>query len=59
VLPDNKGMNLNLHGQKIGLVTGKAFSGSKDDNDMNGTINGGGVPVTVKASSGRLNVVVK
>jgi hypothetical protein len=59
VLPDNKGMNLNLHGNKISLTTVKAFTGSKDDNDMNGTINGGGVPVNVKASSGRLSIAVK
>lgn len=58
-LPDNKGMNLNLHANKISLSTIKAFSGSKDENDMNGTINGGGVPVTVKASSGRLSIAVK
>lgn len=58
-LPDNKGMNLNLHGNKISFTTLKAFSGSKDENDMNGTINGGGVPVNVKASSGRLSIAVK
>jgi DUF4097 and DUF4098 domain-containing protein YvlB len=58
-LPDNKGMNLNLHANKISLTTVKAFSGSKDDNEMNGTINGGGIPVNVKASSGRLSIAVK
>jgi len=58
-LPDNKGMNLNLHASKISFATVKAFSGSKDDNDMDGTINGGGVPVKVNASSGRISVAVK
>jgi hypothetical protein len=58
-LPDNKGLDLKLRASKISMATVKNFSGSKDDNEMNGSINGGGVPVTVKASSGRLNLAIK
>jgi DUF4097 and DUF4098 domain-containing protein YvlB len=58
-LPDNKGLDLKLHASKISMATVKNFSGSKDDNEMNGTINGGGIPVTVKASSGRLNLAIR
>jgi hypothetical protein len=58
-VPDNKGLDLKLRASKINMATVKNFSGSKDDNEMNGTINGGGVPITVKASSGRLSLAIK
>lgn len=58
-LPADKGLDLKLHASKINMASVKNFSGSKDDNDMKGTINGGGVPVTVKASSGRLNLALR
>jgi hypothetical protein len=32
------------------------FSGSASDDEIKGKINGGGVPVTIKASSGRVNL---
>jgi hypothetical protein len=57
-LPANKGFDLNLNANKINVDL-KNFSGSADDNSIEGKINGGGVLVDVRASSGRINVSFK
>lgn len=55
-LPENKGLNLKLNANKIKTDGLKNFSGKADDDEISGTLNGGGIPVTVDASSGRLTV---
>jgi hypothetical protein len=58
-LPANKGLNLKLTGDKIRTDKLSNFSGSVEDDEINGTLNGGGIPVTVRASSGRINLALK
>jgi hypothetical protein len=55
-LPTGKGMDLDLEGNKVSVPGLTNFSGSASDDEIKGKINGGGVPVTVKASSGRINL---
>ncbi len=58
-LPKGKGFDLNLSGNKIKVDPLNNFSGSTDENNINGTLNGGGIPITVKASSGKITVTLK
>lgn len=58
-VPKGKGMNLDLHGDKIHTDALGNFSGNKDEHSMIGTVNGGGVPVTVDAGSGRIKLTIK
>jgi hypothetical protein len=55
-LPENKGLDLKLYANKIKTDGLKNFSGKADDDEISGTVNGGGIPITVKASSGHLNL---
>jgi len=57
-LPANKGYDLDLSADKINVDL-KNFSGSADDNSIEGKINGGGPRVDVRASSGRISVSFK
>lgn len=56
-LPKKTGMNLKLNAMKISTANLANFSGSNSTKEMNGTVNGGGIPVTVDAGSGKINVV--
>jgi len=47
-LPKDKGVDLDLRGSRIKVDPLNNFSGSKDDDSMTGTLNGGGVPVRVR-----------
>ena len=55
-LPAGKGMDLDLEGTKVSVPGLSNFSGSASEDEIRGKVNGGGVPVTVKASSGRVNI---
>jgi DUF4097 and DUF4098 domain-containing protein YvlB len=56
-LPKSTGVDLNLSAMKISTQTLENFSGTNSDNEIKGTVNGGGVPVTVDAGSGKIHVV--
>lgn len=58
-LPGDKGLDLKLRGDRINTGTLKNFSGKMDKDEVNGTLNGGGIPVTVRSSSGRINLLLK
>ncbi|MGN6494387.1 MAG: DUF4097 family beta strand repeat-containing protein [Agriterribacter sp.] len=58
-VPGNQGLNLDLHANKINVDKLDNFSGSKDDDSISGTLNGGGVPVNVRAGSGRISLSLK
>jgi DUF4097 and DUF4098 domain-containing protein YvlB len=58
-IPGNKGVDLKLLADKINLVTPITFSGTKEDDRMEGTLNGGGIPVTVRGGSGRVSLTVR
>jgi DUF4097 and DUF4098 domain-containing protein YvlB len=58
-LPKDKGVNLDLHGDKIKVDPLTNFSGSKEDDELTGTLNGGGALVKVRAGSGRITLTMK
>ena len=55
-MPGNKGVDLKLAADKIKTGTLSNFSGKSGDDEITGTLNGGGVPVSVRAGSGRINL---
>jgi hypothetical protein len=54
-LPKNKGVDLDLSG-RIGNTHFENFSGKIDKDEVNGKLNGGGIPVKVDAGGGRINL---
>lgn len=54
-MPMNAGMNLNLRGNKVNMPL-KNFDGSAEKDRISGKMNGGGIPVTLSASSGNVYV---
>ena len=58
-LPSGKGLDLKLRANSIKKGTLTNFDGTIEDDEINGKLNGGGVPVTVKAGSGRINLSIQ
>jgi DUF4097 and DUF4098 domain-containing protein YvlB len=58
-LPRGKGIDLNLEGDKVKTGRLENFSGKIEEDEIEGKLNGGGVPVTVKAGSGRVSLALK
>jgi hypothetical protein len=56
-LPGNKGLDLNLRGDRISLENMNNFSGNKEDHKVEGKINGGGVPIDIR-TSGKITVAL-
>lgn len=56
-LPSGKGLDLSLSGDKVKVSKLSNFSGTVEDDHVDGKLNGGGVPVTVRG--GRVSVTVK
>ncbi|WP_080054599.1 DUF4097 family beta strand repeat-containing protein [Spirosoma aerolatum] len=54
-MPLDKGISLNLSGNHIKIPLNN-FSGDTDRNHIKGTLNGGGIPVTLSASAGSVYV---
>ena len=57
-LPKAKGLDLDLSG-RIGDTSFENFNGRMDENTVKGKLNGGGVPITIDASSGRIKMQLK
>ncbi len=56
-LPKDKGYNLKLYGNKMDRNFSLSnFSGTVKEDKIEGTINGGGIPVTADASGGKVNL---
>lgn len=53
-LPMDKGMDLDLRGNRVSTGTLRNFDGTMDKDRVVGRINGGGVPVRISASSGHV-----
>ncbi|WEK34850.1 MAG: hypothetical protein P0Y53_20370 [Candidatus Pseudobacter hemicellulosilyticus] len=53
------GYDLDLSGGKVKLGTVSNFSGKLEDDRVEGKLNGGGIPVDVRNSSGRVSVNIK
>jgi DUF4097 and DUF4098 domain-containing protein YvlB len=58
-IPKNKGMDLRLTGDRIEIGELSNFSGRKEENEVNGKMNGGGIPVTVDGGDGRVSLTFK
>lgn len=57
-VPKNKGLDLDLSGN-ISNTSFENFNGKIDERRVKGKLNGGGVPVTVDANSGRVKLEMK
>jgi hypothetical protein len=55
-MPMNKGINLDCTAQKINTGTLYNFKGDTEKTSIKGTLNGGGIPVTMRVSSGTLTI---
>ncbi len=58
-IPGNKGIDLKLSGDKVKVDKMNNFSGTIEEDHIEGTLNGGGIPVTVKGHSGRVTLTIK
>jgi DUF4097 and DUF4098 domain-containing protein YvlB len=56
-LPKNIGLDLKLKARKISTQNLENFSGKNSKEEINGTVNGGGIPVTVDAGSGKIDIM--
>ncbi len=55
----NKGIDLDLSASSIKTDALNNFSGTKDDDEIKGKFNSGGIPVTVRSSSGTIHLTIK
>lgn len=55
VIPDGLGLDLNLQGGRVSTSLSN-FSGEQKKDKVVGTINGGGIPVTMQSSGGSINL---
>ncbi len=55
-IPKNSAVDLKLTAMKISTGKMENFKGNLDKEEINGALNGGGVPVTVDAGGGKINL---
>ena len=55
-IPKNTGVELKLIGMKISTGTLENFKGTNSKEEVRGTIGDGGIPVTVDAGGGNINL---
>ena len=58
-LPKNKGLDLDLSASKIKTDQLTNFNGKMDEEELNGKLNGGGVPVRIDAGSGKISLSLR
>lgn len=58
-IPKDKGLDLDLHADKIKTDRLENFTGKMEDNKIEGKLNGGGIPVTLKAGGGKISLGFK
>ena len=58
-LPRGKGIDLNLEGDKVKTGRLENFSGKIEEDEIEGKLNGGGIPVKVRAGSGHISLALK
>jgi hypothetical protein len=58
-VPKGKGLDLDIHGDRIKTEGLNNFSGSMEKQSINGTINGGGTPIDIHAGSGDVTLALK
>lgn len=57
VLPKNTGMDLKLNAMNISTQNLENFRGTNSKDEISGTVNGGGIPVTIDSNGGKINLV--
>ncbi|HEY8734173.1 MAG TPA: hypothetical protein VIL90_06375 [Puia sp.] len=58
-IPKGKGLDLDIRGDRIKTEGLNNFSGSMEKQSINGSINGGGIPVNIDAGSGGVTLALK
>jgi hypothetical protein len=58
-VPAGKGLDLKLRADNIKRNGLTNFQGTIEDDEVNGKLNGGGIPVTVRAGSGKIYFTIK
>ena len=58
-IPKNIGFNLNINAEKISTESLSNFNGTFKEDEIYGSLNGGGIPVTVDAGGGRIHLSFK
>lgn len=58
-LPKGKGVDLSLEADKIKTDRMENFNGKMNEDEVEGKLNGGGIPVKVKAGSGKIFLALK
>ena len=58
-LPKDKGLDLDLSASRVKTDVLNNFRGTKEDDEIRGKLNDGGVPVTVRSSSGTIHLSLK
>jgi hypothetical protein len=58
-VPKGKGLDLDIHGDRIKTEGLNNFSGSLEKESITGTVNGGGMPVDVHAGSGGVTLAIR
>lgn len=58
-IPKNKGVKLEFYADRIKTDRLENFTGNIEDDEINGTLNGGGVLIKAKASSGNITLTFK
>jgi DUF4097 and DUF4098 domain-containing protein YvlB len=58
-LPADAKMNMQVNAQRIESNTLSNFNGTMNREEVSGKMNGGGMPVTVRAQSGRVSLMVR
>jgi hypothetical protein len=57
-IPKGQGLTLDIHGDQIKTDGLKNFSGSIEKQSINGTVNGGGIPIDIHAGSGGVTLAL-
>jgi len=58
-LPQGKGLNLQITADRVKSTTLSNFSGRMDEKHIDGTLNGGGIPVKIDSNSGDVTLTFK
>jgi hypothetical protein len=58
-IPKSKGVKLELYADKITTAQLEDFSGKITEDELNGTLNGGGILITAKANGGKISLALK
>ncbi|MHA4806519.1 DUF4097 family beta strand repeat-containing protein [Flavitalea flava] len=58
-LPQDKGLNLTVNAEEVRTTRLTNFKGDIDQKHIDGTINGGGIPVKLSGSGGNVNLTFK